>query len=444
MPKRPDEFLHARAQRHRLPAVRILYHHRTASRDGQAVHIEEMVSGLLSLGHDVHVVAPAANRESAMGANVGWVYRLKTTVPRGLYELMEIAYSVVEYRRLARAVREFKPDVIYERYNLFLMAGLMAKRRFNVPLVLEVNSPLAQERELFGGLSLKRLARWAEGTMWRGADQVLPVTRALARYVTAYAVPEARVTVVSNGVNLAHFSSAPSPAQAKEALGLTGSLVLGFTGFLRDWHGVDSVIRWMAQTSVSRTVHLLVVGDGPARPQLERLAAAHGLADRVTFTGVVARERIPAHVAAFDVALQPAVVPYASPLKLFEYLALGKAILAPRQANLEEILTDGGNALFFDPADPSGLSNALTRLVADPDLRERLASGAAATIKERQLTWRDIAKRVSAVCSTLVHDRATRRTRFNESESSPAGIELRTAADSDPLRTGELENERAR
>jgi len=424
--------------------MRILYHHRTASRDGQAVHIDEMISALRSLGHDVHVVAPGAHRKSAMGAHLGWVHRLKGAFPRALYELLEVAYSLVEYRRLARAVREFKPDVIYERYNLFLMTGLMIKRRFRVPLVLEVNSPLAHERELFSGLSMKRLAKWAEGTVWRGADRVLPVTRVLGGYVNAYGVPEARVTVVSNGVSVAHFAGAPSPEAAKEALGLSGRLVLGFTGFLRDWHGVDGIIHWMAQPSVPANVHLLIVGDGPARPQLERLASAHGLGGRVTFSGVVAREHIPAHVAAFDVALQPAVVPYASPLKLFEYLALGKAILAPRQANLEEILTDGRNALFFDPADPSGLSNALTRLVADPDLRERLASGAAATIKERQLTWRDIAKRVSAVCSTLVHDRATRRTRFNKSESSPAGIELRTAADSDPLRTGELENERAR
>jgi glycosyltransferase involved in cell wall biosynthesis len=83
------------------------------------------------------------------------------------------------------------------------------------------------------------------------------------------------------------------------------------------------------------------------------LALDHNLQERVTFTGVVPRERIPEYVAAFDIALQPAVVPYASPLKVFEYLALGKAIVAPRQPNIEEILTDRLNAFCLIPTIPT-------------------------------------------------------------------------------------------
>ncbi|MBA3774966.1 MAG: glycosyltransferase family 4 protein [Betaproteobacteria bacterium] len=424
--------------------MKILYHHRTASRDGQAVHIEEMINGLRSLGHEVHVVAPAVSRQGVMGAKVGWVHRLKGSFPPPLYEVMELAYSVVEYRRLARAVREFQPQVIYERYNLFLMAGLMAKRRFRLPLLLEVNSPLAHERDRFGGLSMKRLARWAEGAVWRGADQVLPVTRVLAGYVTAYGVPKDRVTVVSNGVNEAHFIGAASVQAAKAALQLSDKLVLGFTGFLRDWHGVDQVIQWMAQPSVPAAVHLLIVGDGPARPRLERLAAEHGLGDRVTFTGVVSREQIPDHVAAFDVALQPAVVPYASPLKLFEYLALGKAIVAPRQANLEEVLTDGRNALFFDPADPNGFSNALTRIVADRRLRDALAAGAAASIHEQRLTWLDQAKRVSALCARFARGHGAGRDEETAGEAVARGGCVMQAAKRDVPRTKDIPSERVR
>jgi len=315
--------------------VRILYHHRTASKDGQAVHIEELIAALRELGHEVRVVAPDISAaEGTMGAEAGWVQRLKTHLPKALYELLELAYSFHAYRRLRQAVREFRPDFIYERYNLFLLAGLMLKRRLGLPLLLEVNSPLAEERGRFGGLGLPWLARWAEGRAWRGADAVLPVTRVLAGHVVARGVPEERIAVIPNGINRAHFAEAPSPAAAKERLGLAGALVLGFTGFVRDWHGVDRVIRWMA---------------GPAAP--------------------------------------------------FEYLALGKAVIAPRQPNIEEVLTHEDNALLFDAAAPGAMEQSLARLCADADLRNRLAAAAAATIGQRDLTWLGNARRVTELAS---------------------------------------------
>ncbi|HTJ96310.1 MAG TPA: glycosyltransferase family 4 protein [Rhodocyclaceae bacterium] len=380
--------------------MKILYHHRTASKDGQAVHIEEMIASMRSLGHDVRVVAPASGEEGQMGGGVGWVHRLRNALPNAVYELMELAYTWVAYRRLAAAAAEFKPDVIYERYNLFLLAGLMLKRKLKIPLLLEVNSPLVYERSKHsGGLSLKRLARWAEGTAWRGADYVLPVTRVLAQHVTAYGVPESRIVVIPNGINEAHFAHAPSPKQAKAERGLSGKLVLGFTGFVRDWHGVDRVIRWMASAAAPANAHLLVVGDGPVRAELEQLAQTLQIADRVTFTGVIHRDQVPAWVAAFDIALQPAVVAYASPLKLMEYLFLAKAVVAPRTPNLTEVLTDGENALLFDEAEQGGLEAALSQLCSDEALRERLAKGALASIHSQQLTWDGNARRVVALVS---------------------------------------------
>jgi glycosyltransferase involved in cell wall biosynthesis len=119
------------------------------------------------------------------------------------------------------------------------------------------------------------------------------------------------------------------------------------------------------------------------------------LQNRVRFTGVINRDRVPEHVAAFDIALQPAVVAYASPLKLFEYLALGKPVIAPRQPNIEEVLADGDNALLFEASEPGAFEHTLTRLCADVTLRGRLAASAAATIDRLDLTWLGNAKRVT-------------------------------------------------
>jgi glycosyltransferase involved in cell wall biosynthesis len=374
--------------------LRILYHHRTASRDGQAVHVDEMIAAFRSLGHEVVVVAPNIRDATSMGAELPWVAKFRAFVPRCLYEMAELAYSLVAYRRLARAVRTFCPHFIYERYNLFLLAGLLAARRFKIPLLLEVNSPLAEERGRFGQLTLRRLADWAEAKVWQGADQVLPVTRVLASHVVDRGVSKDRITVISNGVNLNYFATAPHPEQAKVALGLADRRVLGFTGFVRDWHGIDRVLHWMAEMPRSPRLHLLIVGDGPARAGLEKLAAKLDMTDFVTFTGVIQRTDVPRHVAAFDIALQPAVTPYASPLKIFEYLALGKAIVAPQHDNLKEILQDGYNALLFDAEDPTAFGSAVAKLLDDDVLRVALGNAAARTIAERGLSWEDAARRV--------------------------------------------------
>ncbi len=384
--------------------MRILYHHRTASKDGQAVHIEEMIEAMRALGHEVRVVAPAIDQPSdtsgAMGHKAGWVHKLKQILPKAVYELLELGYSLLAYRKLLAAAREFKPDFIYERYNLFLLSGGMLKRKLGLPLLLEVNSPLVYERSTHsGGLALTHLANWAESWAWRQADQVLPVTAVLAQHVTARGVPASRITVIPNGINEAHFVRAPGVDQAKADLGLQGRLVLGFTGFVRDWHGVDKVIRWMA--SADGNTQLLVVGDGPVRKELEALADTLGLSARVRFTGVIDRHLVPQHVAAFDIALQPAVTAYASPLKLMEYLVLGKAVLAPRSPTCWKVLTDGDNALMFDRSVPNGMEAALSRLSQDAPLRERLGANARATIARMNLTWKGIAARVIGLASAL-------------------------------------------
>jgi len=384
--------------------VRILYHHRTRSKDGQYVHIEEMIHALRKQGHEVIIVAPPSAETEDFGSDAGAVALLKRWLPKWFYELMELGYSAVAYRRLSKAIREHKPDCIYERYNLFLPAGIWAARRYKLPLLLEVNAPILEERSRYDGLSLTRLARWSQAYAWRNADVTLPVTQVLGDIVASYGVDPKRIVVIPNGINGERFESAPDVEAAKRALGLDGRLVLGFTGFVRDWHGLDKVLNLIANDPPASRRHLLVVGDGPARPNLERQARELGIENRVTFTGIVGRDDVARHVAAFDVALQPAVVAYASPLKLFEYLALGKAIVGPAQPNIEEILVQNQNAVLFDPDNTDALAEAIQVLCTDDALRARVAENARATIVTRQLTWDANARRVVGLFDELLQD----------------------------------------
>ena len=381
--------------------MRILYHHRTRSKDGQYVHIEEMINALRGLGHEVIIVAPPSAETESFGSDAGLVAVLKRTLPKWFYELMELGYSLVAYRRLAAAVRKHQPDCLYERYNLFLPAGVWLARRFRLPMLLEVNAPILEERSRYDGLSLKKLARWSQAYCWKNADLVLPVTQVLGDIVAGYGVDPKKIVVIPNGINSERFQANPDVEEAKRALGLSGRLVLGFTGFVRDWHGLDKVLDLIAKDPPESHRHLLVVGDGPARAGLERQAKELGIANRVTFTGIVERDDVARYVNAFDIALQPAVVAYASPLKLFEYLALGKAIVGPAQPNIEEILRQDHNAVLFDPQDPNGLAGAVSRLCSDPALRTRVAHNAQRTIADMELTWIENARKVAKLFGAL-------------------------------------------
>jgi glycosyltransferase involved in cell wall biosynthesis len=176
--------------------------------------------------------------------------------------------------------------------------------------------------------------------------------------------------------------------------------VLGFTGFVRGWNGLEAVLELLA-TPEGKACFLLVVGDGPARAELEERARALGVAGRMRFTGVVKRTEVASFVSAFDVALQPAANPYASPLKLFEYMALGRAIVAPDQPNIREILANGHDSVLFAPGDDRSFADAVLRLMRDLGLRARCAGNAIETVRRRRLTWSHNAERVLQLAASL-------------------------------------------
>jgi glycosyltransferase involved in cell wall biosynthesis len=369
--------------------MRILYTHRIQSRDGQSVHVDEMIAAFRQLGHEVEVVGPGFYAASGFGGESRVVALLRRLLPGAVGELAELAYNLTAWRRLRRVCRAFRPDLIYERYNLYYLAGAWLAKHTGLPYFVEVNSPLAEERSRYSGLRLGALARVAERHVWRTADRVLAVTEVLRQRILAAGVVSDRVIVVPNGVVLDRFLRNDPSTDA-----VARPLVLGFVGFVRDWHGLDAVIRAMAAHDAMPGVVFTVVGDGPARPGLESLAATLGIADRVRFVGLVANERVPDVVASFDVALQPRVVDYASPLKIFDYMAAGRAIVAPDQPNIREILVHERTALLFDPARPDTMWTAIARLLADGTLRQELGTAARAELERRDFTWSGNAARI--------------------------------------------------
>lgn len=385
--------------------LRILYHHRTAASDGMRVHIDEVIKALRDRGNLVEVVGPAADGAGGKSKLEGFADFLRRFLPASVFELLELAYNISAYRQLTQAVQAFQPDVLYERYNLYLLAGLRLKRHYGLPMIMEINSPLAEERAAFGNLKLRTLAERCETALWRGADAVLPVTQVLADIVAKKRKMASGIHVVPNGALLDTAIDTVATQKLRAQFGLKpDDVVMGFVGFVRAWHGVGWALDVLP--SLPANTHLLVVGDGPGLPALETRAADLGITDRVHFAGRVPHRQIPAHIELFDIALQTAAVAYASPLKLFEYMAHGRAIIAPDQPNIREILDDGINAVLFEAESEPSFRSALTRLCTDEVLRQKVGRQARLTVEERPLTWANNAARIEALGKTLLAARS--------------------------------------
>jgi glycosyltransferase involved in cell wall biosynthesis len=374
--------------------LKILFHHRIRSQDGQYVHLREMVEAFSALGHDVRLVGPKISERNAFGkggSTTAWVRR---TLPAWVGECVELTYAIWAAVRLFSRLLIDRPAFVYERFNLFSPAGVIVCRWLSVPLVLEINSPLYEERDSNGGVGLKSIAEWSQRFTWRWASLCCPVSAVLGHIVHAAGVPCERILVRHNGIDPTRFNTQLDRVEARKRRGLQGRCVLGFIGFLREWHRVDRIVNVMAQRELPVETHLVIAGDGPALEGLKAQVVRCGLQDRVTFLGLVHWSEVPDLLACFDIALQPAVTPYASPLKLIEYLACGLAILAPDQDNIRELIVHGENGWIFDAASSESLAAELRILCDDPALRDRLGRGAQDTVDALGLTWRHNAQAV--------------------------------------------------
>lgn len=377
--------------------LKILYHHRVAAQDGQSVHIRELVAAFERQGHEIVFVGPSI-RPTSLGEENRLLKWMRKLLPRFVMELMELAYGFRAYFKLKAAYNEHKPDVLYERYNLFLPAGSWLKQKTGIPYFVEVNAPLSDERAAYSGLSLKTLARKYEKFTFENADRLFPVSQQLGNIICNMGARPEQITVLHNGIVPSEYDGADG-SKIRSRLGIQDKVVLGFVGFIREWHRLDRIIHVLKHHGTNPDLHLLVVGDGPAVPDCQALAAELGVDHRVHFVGFQDRDAIPEHLAAMDIALQPAVTDYASPLKIFEYLIAGLVTIAPDQPNIREILTHENDSLLFDPGNFEEAEAAIIRVSTDKQLRERLGAASRALIDDRKFTWDNNAAVIAKLAS---------------------------------------------
>jgi glycosyltransferase involved in cell wall biosynthesis len=358
---------------------------------GAAAHTTGVINGLLANGIDVHVFAPERPAGIDDGAAV-------TTVPlqRPLHLVQWLTMTGYS-DAIVRAAVSDRPDFVYQRYTLGSFAGAELARSQRVPLVLEYNGSEVWAIRHWGSgrVPFDRTLVALEEHNLAAASLIVVVSQVLKDELVERGVAPDRVLVNPNGVDvwrLEHFAER-TPAEWRAATGQPEAPTIGFVGTFGLWHGVKVLPPVIEAVAAERpSARWIVIGDGRLFDDVRADVKARGLENRTLLSGVVPHERTLELLAACDICISPHVPNpdgtrfFGSPTKVFEYMGLGKPIVASDLEQIGEVLEHERTALLVPPGDVAATAAAVVRLLDDEDLGERLGA-AAADEARRKYGW---------------------------------------------------------
>jgi glycosyltransferase involved in cell wall biosynthesis len=346
-------------------------------RKGASVHVAELVDALAGEGADVLTLVSGVAVDAAPPAP-GVVVEPLPVPGKGSSAAQRLAAEPQRTDWLEQRLARFRPDILYERLALHSAAGARAAARLGIPHFVELNAPLVDEASRYRGLDEPEAAVRLERAVLEGADLVLAVSSPLTHYARRRGAR--RVEVLPNAVAIERY---PEPRPRR------GRPVAVFTGRVRPWHGIETVVAaWRLLGDAAPP--LVVAGEpGEARAALEEVG--------VSLLGPIPHRQVPAVLAEADIGLAPyarGAPGYFSPLKLYEYMAAGLAVVAGELPGTRE-LVPGEHGLLVPPGEPEALAAAVAALAVDPPGRARMGRAARDLVASRH-TWRHRARQVMA------------------------------------------------
>jgi glycosyltransferase involved in cell wall biosynthesis len=351
---------------------------------GASVHMAEITAALARQGAEVLVLAAAVSGSAHPPPGV--VAEGLPGPGKGTSVDERLAAERQRTAWLVRRLGDFGPSCLYERFALHSAAGSEAARTLGIPHMVELNAPLREEAARYRVLDRVQDAERLEARVLTGADLVLSVSRPLADYATLRGAQD--VAVLANAVAIERFPERPFPPPSTPPRAV-------FTGALRPWHGVGVVAEaWRLLGDMAP--ELLVIGDGPGRELLEDMGA--------TVTGAVRHDEVPSLLRPGDIGLAPYSADgprYFSPLKLYEYLAAGLAVVAGDLPGVVDAIGAEPAAAVVVPAgSAAALAEAVAGLVSEPELRRQQGRAGRALVAAHH-TWDHRARSVLAGVGTI-------------------------------------------
>lgn len=414
-----------------LPELRPV-HQVTTGELSEPAYIQQgyMAAGLQARGHSLTFVVLRNLREAVCTkdlrtpilAPLTWSgtrwFDIASKVAWRLQRWLGVPYlNVFSNYRLFDACLQCLPghDVVHERNGLYRAGVAMACKRLGIPYVLFFDSDEILEYD-FMGEPITGMLRWRAQQMIRynlnAADLVICVSEpAKVHLTTTWRVPAEKIVVFPNGVDVQRFRPYPEArSEVRASLGVDANPLIVFVGNFYHWHDVPTLLDAFAQVLVAYPrACLVLVGDGKQRQAMEQRTADLGIGHAVLFTGLLPHGEIPRLLSAADVAVAPFLRRKhdlcGSPMKVFEYMASGTAVVASAVGQVAKVIQDGTNGLLVPLGEPHALASALTRLIGDTILRSRLGQQAREDAV-RKHSWEHYVSRLERVYAAVIAGQA--------------------------------------
>lgn len=365
---------------------------------GAASHINAFINAAHKLGARLKLVSNdeiAGLDERVAPLKVIWPKPIGST--RAAFDLYN---NLLFTHGALREIEAAKPHFIYQRYSRFTLAGVEANWRTGLPLFLEYNGSEVWVGKHWDRVGMLGLLERFERVNLAAAARIFVVSEVEQRNLLRAGIAAGKIVVNPNGVDAQSFRPQIGGEHVRRELRIdTDETLVGFVGSFGPWHGVLALAEAIKLMPPGARVRFLLVGSGTLREQVEQTLREGGASERVIFTGAISHERVPALLDACDVLASPHVPLedgsefFGSPTKLFEYMAMGKAIVASRIGQIGDVLSHEETALLVEPGNAHELSEAILRLAKSVDLRERLGAAARREAVARH-TWEHNARRV--------------------------------------------------
>ncbi len=347
---------------------------------GSVSHVKGIIGAFVRKG--IRVIYVSNGRLEGVPEDVEQIVVPQVRVLEFMDELQMICYNLQLLLRIVRLSR-YRPDIVYQRHALHHYAGGILARLLSARFVLEVNASEVWVRESWSRLVLGGHARAAEAVILGMADTISVVSTGVMEQLRPFGIPRERFVVAPNGVDIRVFRPDIDGAAVRRKLGIGDEVTIGFIGTFTRWHGVETLRdAILADDPVLAGAHFVLIGDGDLRRAIQHDIEGSHARDRCTFTGLVDHDETPRYLAACDILVSPHLgfadgsAFFGSPTKLFEYMAMGRAIVASSLGQIAEVIRDGENGLLFPPGDVAMLTSQLGLLVQDEQLRARLGEQA--------------------------------------------------------------------
>lgn len=315
---------------------------------------------------------------------------------RNVKDYMSISVNDSFYKLIDSVMKDKKCQFIYQRCSINAYTGIRYALEHDIPFVLEYNSSEVWTSKQWGGSKLKFIdfSEKVERLLLEKSDLITCVSKPLKQQLIEQGIEENKIIVTPNGVDVDKYNPTIYGKEIRDKYKISKEkIVIGFIGTFGKWHGAEVLTEAFAELvkeqEYREKVHLMLIGNGVQMPLVKKIVSDNNIGDLCTLTGSIPQAEGAWHLAACDILVSPTIknpdgTPFfGSPTKLFEYMAMGKAIIASDMDQMSEILTNGENAILCTPGNVHELTQGMIFLIDDSELRKRIGMSARKLVCEK-------------------------------------------------------------